>query len=124
MQKNRKLMTHFCEKCQTDGQTDRWMGDGQTENEQTDRETRVILQDPPWDGSPKRTTKIQLDLVKHVKQSEKSKDDHFSFKPFTENEVINAILKLTTNKATVMLVNVYCSKLTNYLKNIMSLDNL
>ena len=32
---------------------------------------------------------------------EKFKYDHFSFKPFTENEVTNVILKLPKNKASL-----------------------
>ena len=57
----------------------------------------------------------------------KFKYDQFSFKPFTENQVINAILKLPTNKASVFTdnpitilkqpVHVYYRKLIEIMNN-------
>ena len=69
---------------------------------------------------------------------EKFKNDHFSFKPFTENEVTDVIFKLPTNTASAssdilksiskQSVHVYCAKLTNItndcLKNKTFLDYL
>ena len=69
---------------------------------------------------------------------EKFKYDHFSFKPFTENQVINVILKLPTNKVSMsndnpitilkQPVNVYYPKLTEIMnkcfKREMFPDNL
>ena len=69
---------------------------------------------------------------------EKFKYDHFSFKPFTENQVINVILKLPKNKASMsndnpitilkQPVNVYYPKLTEIMnkcfKREMFPDNL